>query len=285
MPRPFVTAIRHSLRKAPEDVSYREWLLASNVKSDLIEPCCKLAGFFTFDADPGRLSARFVNERCARLVRPPSPARFVVGGGWAALVDGLAAHATELGVEIRMSKAVENLPQPPVIVATELREAASLLNDGQLVAPSARAALLDVALSTRRGDPSAVTDLDHGAFIERYTTFDPELAPNGEQLLQAHVGLARGERPADGVAKIERVLDKCFKDWRSRETWRAQRDSEGRSGAVEIPGKPWSSRPSVDRGDGVFLAGDAVAAPGLLSEVAWRSAIEAAQGALQHDRS
>ena len=36
----------------------------------------------------------------------------------------------------------------------------------------------------------------------------------------------------------------------------------------------------IDRGDGVFLAGDSVAAPGLLSEVAVASGIEAGRLAL-----
>jgi hypothetical protein len=39
-------------------------------------------------------------------------------------------------------------------------------------------------------------------------------------------------------------------------------------------------RPRVDRGDGVFLAGDMVAAPGLLSEVAFASALQANHRAL-----
>jgi hypothetical protein len=37
---------------------------------------------------------------------------------------------------------------------------------------------------------------------------------------------------------------------------------------------------AIDRGDGVFLAGDMVAKPGLLSEVAWASGLAAAEGAL-----
>jgi hypothetical protein len=36
----------------------------------------------------------------------------------------------------------------------------------------------------------------------------------------------------------------------------------------------------VDRGDGVFLCGDQVAAPGHLAEVSWASALEAATLAL-----
>jgi protoporphyrinogen oxidase len=56
---------------------------------------------------------------------------------------------------------------------------------------------------------------------------------------------------------------------------------QGRSGALDMPGTTWRDRPAIDRGDGVFLAGDMVAAPGLLSEVAWASAIQAARGALE----
>ena len=53
-----------------------------------------------------------------------------------------------------------------------------------------------------------------------------------------------------------------------------------RSGALDLPGTTWRDRPAIDRGGGVFLAGDMVAAPGLLSEVAWASAVEAAAGAV-----
>ena len=47
-----------------------------------------------------------------------------------------------------------------------------------------------------------------------------------------------------------------------------------------MPGSSWRDRPSVDRGDGVFLAGDMVAAPGCLSEIACASALEASRLAM-----
>ena len=50
---------------------------------------------------------------------------------------------------------------------------------------------------------------------------------------------------------------------------------DGRTGALDLPGTTWRDRPAVDRGEGVYLAGDCVAAPGLLSEVAWASGVEA----------
>lgn len=52
------------------------------------------------------------------------------------------------------------------------------------------------------------------------------------------------------------------------------------TGAVDLPGTTWRDRPAIDRGNGIFLAGDQVAAPGLLSEVAFASASRAAAGRL-----
>ena len=276
-PAAFLTAGRLARREAPAEIDYRTWLIEQGVKD--VDVCCNAAGFYTFAADPGRLSARFVNERQLRLVRPPSPTRFISDGGWSALVEQLARHARRLGVEIRLGERVQELPPAPVIVATELRHAAELLGE-PLEAPRVRAALFDVAIEARRADPAAVIDLDGAAFVERYSAYDRSLAPEGESLLQAHVGLREGEEVADGVARIEAVLDACFTDWRRRETWRAQRASDGRSGAVELPGSTWSDRPAIDRGGGVFLAGDAVARPGLLSEIGWASALEAAGAAI-----
>ncbi len=57
--------------------------------------------------------------------------------------------------------------------------------------------------------------------------------------------------------------------------------ASGRTGALDLPGRTWRDRPAIDRGDGVFLAGDMVAAPGLLGEVAFASAVEAARGAVR----
>ena len=47
------------------------------------------------------------------------------------------------------------------------------------------------------------------------------------------------------------------------------------TGALDLPGRTWRDRPAVQRGDAVYLAGDMVAAPGCLSEIAWASAIDA----------
>ena len=85
--------------------------------------------------------------------------------------------------------------------------------------------------------------------------------------------------------RLERLLDLGVADWRERETWRRRQVMDARSGALDLPGATWRDRPAIDRGDGVFLAGDMVAAPGLLAEVSWASAIEAARLALDAART
>jgi hypothetical protein len=65
-----------------------------------------------------------------------------------------------------------------------------------------------------------------------------------------------------------------------REVWRRRMEMNNLTGAVDLPGTTWRDRPAIDRGNGIFLAGDQVAAPGLLSEVAFASGLRAAAGAL-----
>ncbi len=89
---------------------------------------------------------------------------------------------------------------------------------------------------------------------------------------------------ADGVAHAERLLDLGFPGWRERTVWRRASLSRGRTGAVDRPGTTWRDRPAVDRGDGVYLVGDRVAAPGVLSEVSFTSAVEAVSLALRAER-
>jgi hypothetical protein len=54
---------------------------------------------------------------------------------------------------------------------------------------------------------------------------------------------------------------------------------------VDTPGSTWRDRPPIDQGDGIYLVGDMVAAPGLLSEVAHHSALHAARLAATRARS
>jgi phytoene dehydrogenase-like protein len=260
-------------RRAPVDESFRSWVSrhADERTADLLSA---FAGVYTFHHDPGELSAAFVWDRTSRVLTPPPAVRYVIGG-WSKLIDAMAARARELGVMFRLGKRVDELPASPVIVATEPADARALLGDDSLGVLSGRTVCMDVAVERRRGDPFVVSDLDEAGWAERYTAADPSLAPPGEELIQAQMPIRPGETADQAAARLDALLDQSFPDRAIRTTWHRRLVMDGRSGALDPPGQTWRDRPAVDRGDGVLLAGDWVAAGGLLSEVGWASAIEA----------
>jgi phytoene dehydrogenase-like protein len=267
-------------RQAPVELDFRTWA-ASHTDERTAALLSAAAGVYTFHHDPGELSAAFVWPRTVRtLFSPPPAARYVIGG-WSALIASLEARARQLGVSIETGHHVGELPRTPVIVATELSQARELLGDDSLTWMSGHTVCLDVAMRRRRGDPFVVSDLDEAGWIERFTAPDRSLAPKGEDLVQAQMPVRPGESTEQAAARLERLMDGSLPNWRERETWRRRQVMQTRSGALDPPGSSWRDRPAIDRGDGVFLAGDMVAAPGLLAEVSWASAIEASRLALQ----
>jgi len=279
-PLPMLDLLRRSVRQqAPVDVDFMTW--ATGVAG---EEAARAAAHYSavalFHHDPGALSAAFVRERLRRAARLPAEAR-CPRGGWANVVDRMAARAWQLGVRVETLSRVDTLPSDtPVVVATSLDAARRLLGDDSLTWTSGRTALVDMAIRTRRGDPFVVSDLDEPGWVERFTAQDRSLTPPGEQLLQAQIPIAPYETKADGVSRAEELLDLGFRGWRERLIWRRTGVASGRTGAVDLPGSSWRDRPAIDRGDGVYLAGDQVAAPGVLSEVSFTSALTAVSLAL-----
>ena len=165
-------------REAPAELDFRTWV--SRQAGDRVASLLSAsAGVITFYHDPGELSAAFVWPRTVRvLLHPPPVARYPIGG-WSTLVDSLQARARKLGVLIELGHRVQTLPEAPVIVATELDQAARLLGE-DLRWPSGHTVCMDVAVRRRRGDPFVVADLDEAGWIERFTAADRTLAPAGE---------------------------------------------------------------------------------------------------------
>ncbi len=273
-------------RKAPVELDFRGWA-AGHTDERTAEMLSSAAGVYTFYHDPGELSAAFVWERTVRLfLSTPPPTTMVryARGGWSGLVATLERRVRELGVQVETGHRVDVLPESPVILATELEQASELLGGESLSWLSGRTVCLDVGL--RRGrDPWIVSDLDESGWIGRYSTSDPSIAPDGHQLIQSQMPIRTGETVEAAGVRLERLLDQSLVDWRERETWRRRQVMDARSGALDLPGTTWRDRPAVDRGDGVFLVGDMVAAPGLLAEVSWASAIEASRLALDAART
>jgi phytoene dehydrogenase-like protein len=270
-------------RHVPVDRDFHGWVAAA-YGEQAATAAANLLGVATFDADPGRLSAAFAWERLLRVFGQLPPAARYPIGGWGAMVARMQARARQLGVVIQLGARVERLPDPPVIVATSLEAARRLLGDDTLRWDSGRAVLLDVGLRRRRGDAFVISDLDEAGWAERFTAPDPTLAPPGHSLVQAQLPLRPGEGGPDGLRRLERLLELGYPGWRERLLWRRHGMANGRTGALDLPGRSWRDRPAVDRGEGVFLAGDMVAAPGLLSEVAFHSALDASRGALRLTR-
>ncbi|MBV8981354.1 MAG: FAD-dependent oxidoreductase [Acidimicrobiia bacterium] len=268
---------------APVDVSFIDWAASQLDDPDVADRIANFFGVVTFDHDPGRLSAAFVNERLQRVLQFPPPARYIPGG-WATLVARLAQRARDLGVQISTGTKVDIVPPAPVILALPLSRARELVGDRSIAWTGTRTALLDVGIARRRRDPFVISDLDAPGWAEAYTVPDPSLAPKGHHLVQAQAGLRFGESLDDGVARLEELLDVGYDGWRQRETWRRRMAVTDESGALDLPGTTWRDRPAVTRGDGVYLVGDMVAAPGILSEVSFNSAVEAVSHLLSSPR-
>ena len=263
-------------RAAPVDQEFRSWV-TDHSDERTAAMLSGIAGVYTFHHDPGELSAAFVWERAQRLLLDPKiPARFPVGG-WGVMVDAMERRARSLGVRIRTGERVTALPNGTTIVALELCHARELLDDPELHWPSGNTVCLDLALQRRHDDPWVISDLSGAGWIERYTANDSTLAPTGEELVQAQMPIKPGESADAACARLEQVLDKSFDGWRDRVTFRRRQVMAGRTGALDMPGSTWRDRPPIDHGDGVFLCGDQISAPGCLAEVSFASAFEASR--------
>jgi phytoene dehydrogenase-like protein len=266
-------------RAAPVEQDFRSWV-ADHSDERTAAMLSGLAGVYTFHHDPGELSAAFVWERTQRLFLDPKiAARFPVGG-WGMMVESMERRARSIGVTITTGERVTSLPEGTTIVALELSQARELLGDPELDWPSGHTVCLDLALQRRRDDPWVISDLAGSGWIERYSANDPSLAPSGEELVQAQMPVKPNESADAACARLEQLLDKSFAGWHERVTFRRRQVMDGRTGAIDLPGSTWRDRPAIDRGHGVFVCGDQVAAPGCLAEVSFASAFEAGRMAV-----
>ncbi len=264
----------HVRPEAPVDQSYRQWL-GRRAGNEVADAMIGLSFIGTYDHDPGRLSAAFVNERLRRLLS--SGACYVVGG-WSSLVDRLAQRATKLGVRFRLRCRVQSLEQGPVIVATHLADARRLTGDPSLEWSSGRTALLDLGLRTDEStDWFRVIDLQDRIYMARYSVVDRTLAPRGSDLPEAAAACAPSERLDVAIRRIELLLDMSSPGWRDRISWRRAYLMDGQTGAVDLPGTAWQDRPAVRRSPTLAVATDQSAAPGLLSEVGASAALSAVE--------
>lgn len=260
-------------RSAPVESSFADWATAT-VGPRAAAVAAAAAGVGLFHPRPGDLSAAFVQERLRRVFALPPQAGYRQGG-WGGVLTDLAGYARILGVRIETGTRLTSLPDAPVVVATSLAAARTLLGDTTLSWPSGQVGLLDLVLRRTPRDAFVVADLDEGGWLEDYATPDPGLVPAGCSSVQIQLPFADGEDRATTIARLERLADTGLPGWRDRVVHRRDAVARGRTGAVDYPGATWRDRPAVERGAGCYLAGDQVAAPGLLSEVSFASGVRA----------
>jgi phytoene dehydrogenase-like protein len=273
-----VTRALLALRRveAPVDLTFREWA-ARRVGEARADRVAALMGVATFDHDPGRLSAAFVQERLRRVTSLPPTVRYMPGG-WSTMITRLADRARALGAAIETGAPVDSLPEAPVVLAVPMRAATRLLGMPPAGAVTGTTtALLDLGLRRHRSDPYVVSDLDASGFCETFTVADPTLAPEGEHLVQTQAGMRPDETLDAAVARLEALIGTGLPAWRDRETWRRRARVQDESGALDLPGRSWRDRPVIRQGAGLWLVNDFVAKPGLLSEVSHRAALDAVE--------
>lgn len=191
----------------------------------------------------GRLSAAFVWELFQCVFGANVPAVRWVRGGWQRVIDQMAAHAIELGVVIEAGARIDRLPTGgPVIIATDLNAAGTLLDDDSLHWTSGHCALLDIAVTASRGDRTLVFDLDEGGFHESYTMQDDTIAPPGEWLFQLQMPTRTGESASMTLTRLKLFADTVVPGWRDRTTFQRSATAKGRTGALDLPGQTWRDR-------------------------------------------
>ena len=266
-------------RLAPVEQDFRSWV-TDHADAQTADFLSALAGVYTFYHDPGELSAAFVWSRTQRLLLNPRPAARFIAGGWTNLVDALERRARELRVRIITGERVDTLTDPPVIVALSFatREPSSMttLSSGRADRRSASTS----GSATGAGTPgSCLTWIAPGGSSATQRRIRRSHPP-ARRSCRANATPPRRDSGRPG-ARLEELLDASFEGWRERTTWRRRQLMDGRSGALDLPGTTWRERPAIDRGGGIFLCGDQVAADGCLSEVSFASAAQAAQRALE----
>jgi phytoene dehydrogenase-like protein len=261
--------------EAPAEESFRAWLLR-HVDAKTAEAIVGVVFIFTFDHDPGRLSAAFAHQRLRRALA--GGARYVAGG-WSTLAGLLAERVASLGAQIRTQTRVPALPAGPTILATSLAAARQLTGDRSLTWPSARVATFDLGLRADVGPGwFRVMDLDDRIYAARYSLADPTLAPPGHELIQIAAACAPCERKTDAERRVQRLLDQSWPGWRAAVQWHRSAMRTHCTGAIDPPGTTWHDRPAVSRSNTLTVATDQSAAPGLLAE----TGIAAAQLAVHH---
>jgi phytoene dehydrogenase-like protein len=279
-------------RSRPDDLgelSVSEWLEQTLRSESARASAAALVRVTTFVADHDALSA---DVAAAQLKIGLLPGVRYLRGGWQSLVDALAARAQSRGANLRTRAAVRGLHRDAdgwtvnldeqtlhadiVVLAAGGPDAVSkLLGDNSPPAPgpAAELSVLDLGLSSlpRRGRRFAL-GIDAPTYLSRHSPPDHR---DGVLLSLA----SYGRQPR---ATLEAMADLVQPGWRERATLQRFLPRMVAVSAIPSPAAGGlAGRPKVDRGQGLYLAGDWLGSEGWLVDAAISSGAAAAAAALR----
>jgi phytoene dehydrogenase-like protein len=274
-------------RTEPEDlagISAAEWLRQSLRSERAQASAAALVRVTTFVADQESLSA---DVAATQLKIGLWPGVRYLRGGWQQLVDALAAKAKADGATLRTRAAVRALERGPegwevaldeetlradvVVVAAGGPDAvARLLGERSPAAPgpAAELSVLDLGLqSLPRRSRRFALGVDKPTYLSRHSP--PE---HRDGVLLTLASYAREPRQA-----LEEMADDVQPGWRERAMLERFLPRMVAVSAIPTPtGGGLAGRPAVDRGDGLYLAGDWIGGEGWLVDAALASGAAAA---------
>lgn len=280
------------LRSQPEELrelSVAEWLRRTLRSESARASAGALVRVTTFVADHEAFSA---DAALTQLKLGLYPSVRYLHGGWQSLVDALAARAESNGAAVRTRAAVRALDRDAdgwavtlddemlradalVIAAGEPATVAKLLGDRAPAAPgpAAELSVLDLGLSSlpRRTQRFAL-GVDEPTYLSRHS---PPRHRDG--VLLSLASYTRQPR-----AELEALADAVQPGWRKRVTLERFLPRMVPVSAITTPaGGGLAGRPAIDRGEGLYLAGDWIGPEGWLVDAAISSGAAAAAAALR----
>ncbi|HET9591618.1 MAG TPA: FAD-dependent oxidoreductase, partial [Solirubrobacterales bacterium] len=213
-------------------------------------------------------------------------------GGWQSLVDALAAKGEAAGARLRTRAAVRVIHQEAggwtvaldeetlhadvlVVAVGEPGDAAKLLGDRAPAAPgpAAELSVLDLGLrNLPRRTRRFALGVDAPTYLSRHSPPD-----HRDGALLSLASYAREPREA-----LEELADTVQPGWRDRLLFDRFLPRMVPVSAIATPqAGGLGGRPQVDRGDGLFLAGDWIGPEGWLVDAAISSGAAAAAAALR----
>jgi len=284
--------LRQIYRRPIEDLaelSTTEWLRQSLRSEKARAAAATFVRVTTFVADQGQLSA---DVAATQLRIGLWPGVRYLEGGWQSLIDALVAKAEGAGAVLRTRAAARLLHQEAggwtvaldedtihadvlVVAAGGPEDVAKLLGEMTPAAPgpAAEVSTLDLGLRRlpRRSRRFAL-GVDKPTYLSRHSPPD-----HRDGVLLSLAGYARQPREA-----LEEVADVVQPEWREQVTLERFLPRMVPVSAIATPTTGGlAGRPQVDRGDGLYLAGDWIGSEGWLVDAAIASGSAAAAAALR----